>query len=193
MITIKERDKKLEELWAELDDVPFNPETEESEAEYQHFPVGTHKFEIWKWFDERYSKGVASLIYQNSNADTITTERLYYLNKLTFPCRHEDCVYNASGNCRFALINEVCPETSTTGCKDYYSKIPTKSWVWNEAPFRLEEVLQVPKEKLTAEVINGVRYALYDSDESLFDYEKIDNVIEEKLSQYNIAVGDNCE
>ena len=193
MITIKERDKKLEELWAELDDVPFNPETDESEAEYQHFPVGTHKFEIWKWFDERYSKGVAALIYQNSNADTVTTERLCYLNQLTFSCRHDDGVYNASGNCRFALRNEVCPEISTTGCKDYYSKIPSKSWVWNEAPFRLEEVLKIPKEKLTAEVINGVRAALYDSDEMLFDYEKIDNIIEEKLSQYNIVVGDNCE
>ncbi len=56
-------DAELEKLWAEFADVPMNPETECMEAPFLGFPAGTPREDIWHWFDERYSKGVASLLY----------------------------------------------------------------------------------------------------------------------------------
>ncbi len=61
--TLRERDKILEDLWAEFGDIPMNPETECMEQSFFGFPVGTHREDIWHWFDERHSKGVAYLLY----------------------------------------------------------------------------------------------------------------------------------
>ena len=63
MATLQDRDAVLEALWKQLDDVPMNPETEELEAAFLHFPAGTNRLEIWHWFDDRYSKGVSFLLY----------------------------------------------------------------------------------------------------------------------------------
>lgn len=56
-------DKELEHLWSEFGDIPMNPETEEIEEEFLFFPIGTHREEIWYWFDEEYPKGVIGLMY----------------------------------------------------------------------------------------------------------------------------------
>jgi len=56
------RDAELESLWEAFGDAPMNPETECMEAEFIGFPAGTHREEIWEWFDERHSKGVAFLM-----------------------------------------------------------------------------------------------------------------------------------
>lgn len=64
--TLAERDAKLEQLWNEFSDVPMNPETECMEEQFLAFPVGTHREVIWHWFDKRYSKGVAHLLYGGS-------------------------------------------------------------------------------------------------------------------------------
>lgn len=56
-------DRELEVLWEQFGDLPMNPETECMEAAFLDFPAGTHREEIWHWFDERYSKGVAALMY----------------------------------------------------------------------------------------------------------------------------------
>lgn len=56
-------DENLEELWALLGDVPMDPRTERMEFSFLHFPAGTEREAIWHWFDERYSKGVAALLY----------------------------------------------------------------------------------------------------------------------------------
>ena len=61
--TLAERDAELERLWAEFDDVPMNPETECMDEPFLGFPVGTHREDIWHWFDERHSQGVAYLLY----------------------------------------------------------------------------------------------------------------------------------
>lgn len=58
-----ERDVRLEELWAEFGDLPMEPVTECIEEQFLGFQAGTHREEIWHWFDERYSKGVAALLY----------------------------------------------------------------------------------------------------------------------------------
>ena len=60
-------DKKAEELWESLTDVPMNPETEQIEESWQHFPEGTDREKIWKWFDEIYSGGVAELLNGGKN------------------------------------------------------------------------------------------------------------------------------
>ena len=61
--TLAERDTALEKLWEEFGDVPMNPETECREAPFLDFPAGTFREDIWRWFDERHSKGVAYLMY----------------------------------------------------------------------------------------------------------------------------------
>lgn len=56
-------DLALEQLWQAFGDISMNPETECVEAPFLNFPAGTHREEIWHWFDKYYSKGVAALMY----------------------------------------------------------------------------------------------------------------------------------
>lgn len=42
----------LSQLWEKLGDIPVN-ENDEIEENFLNFPVGTSKFDIWHWFDER--------------------------------------------------------------------------------------------------------------------------------------------
>ena len=65
--TLAERDAKLESLWAEFGDVPMDPKTECMEAPFLDFPAGTAREDIWHWFDERHSNGVAYLLYGQQN------------------------------------------------------------------------------------------------------------------------------
>lgn len=64
--TLKERDEQLEALWKDFGNVPFNPDAETIEEDFLSFPAGTDREEIWHWFDERHSKGVAYLLYKTS-------------------------------------------------------------------------------------------------------------------------------
>ena len=61
--TPEERDRHLESLWKELDDVLMDPETETIEAPFYIFSAGTNREEIWRWFDQHYSRGVAYLLH----------------------------------------------------------------------------------------------------------------------------------
>lgn len=61
--SLKERDQALENMWNEFADVPMNPDTECMEEPFLDFPAGTRREDIWHWFDERHSKGVAYLLY----------------------------------------------------------------------------------------------------------------------------------
>ena len=40
--------------------MPINND-DEIEEDFIDFPAGTYRFEIWRWFDELYSKGVKAL------------------------------------------------------------------------------------------------------------------------------------
>lgn len=62
MPTLGERDKKLEELWKKFGDIPMDPKTECIDEPFLGFPSGTEREAVWRWFDERYSKGVAYLL-----------------------------------------------------------------------------------------------------------------------------------
>ena len=55
-------DDQLRTLWNIFEDVPMDPGTEEIEERFLSFPAGTHREEIWHWFDERYNGGVHALM-----------------------------------------------------------------------------------------------------------------------------------
>lgn len=71
--TLRDRDAELERLWAEFGDVPMNPETECMGEPFLGFPAGTHREDIWHWFDERHSRGVAYLL----NGDMQSVKKCY--------------------------------------------------------------------------------------------------------------------
>lgn len=60
-------DATLERRWKELADVPFDDHGPESDMKLAEdwwcFEKGTEREDIWHWFDERHSKGVAFLMY----------------------------------------------------------------------------------------------------------------------------------
>ncbi len=64
-----DKDVQLEEVWRKFGDIPMDPETENIEEDFLHFPAGTNRMEIWRWFDEQHSKGVAYLAGQDGRKD----------------------------------------------------------------------------------------------------------------------------
>ena len=50
---------EVKELWYEFEDVPMNPATECIEVDWRHFKKGTHRYEIWHWFEEQFHVSVA--------------------------------------------------------------------------------------------------------------------------------------
>ena len=58
----------LEMFWDEFGDIPINDDDEILES-YLWWPVGTNRFDIWHWFDEKYPGGVKKLMHlEESNA-----------------------------------------------------------------------------------------------------------------------------
>lgn len=115
-----DRDKELEELWVQFGDVPMDLDTECIEEAFGEFPAGTHCEDIWHWFDERHSKGVAYLMYNGIEDYVPETRRLYGLKKLCVECESQNCQFNHGGECRFALVHEREPRiTDDDGCIDY--------------------------------------------------------------------------
>lgn len=116
--TVKETDALMEELWAQFADVPMDPDTELMEDDFLHFPHGTSREEIWHWFDEHYSKGVAALLYGCDGVDrTADSAKMLYLSELCDECESRDCAYNHDGICRYAMVHEKAPKiTEEDGC-----------------------------------------------------------------------------
>lgn len=48
----------LMELWDKFSEVPINND-DEIEEDFLCFPVGTYRFDVWHWFDERCPNGLA--------------------------------------------------------------------------------------------------------------------------------------
>lgn len=120
LVPLSERDRELEELWGEFTDVPVDPDTERIEDDFLCFPRGTPKEDVWRWFDERYSKGVYHLIYGFDGVDrTDRIAKILYLTELCEECETESCVYNEAGECRFSLVHDRAPrKTEDDGCID---------------------------------------------------------------------------
>lgn len=51
--------RNIEELWDKLENHPYDPETECITEPYVIFPAGTHREEIWHWFEESFGISVA--------------------------------------------------------------------------------------------------------------------------------------
>lgn len=59
-------DRMLEQIWTELEDVAFIQDEDNMtvlDEVWEGFPVGTAREEIWAWFDEHHSKGIAYIMY----------------------------------------------------------------------------------------------------------------------------------
>jgi len=119
METLEYRDDLLEDYWADLADIPVDPDTDKLEEPFMSFPAGTDKEDVWRWFDERHSKGVAYLLYHDGVDRTDEMSKLYYLKQLCDECHSYDCCYNHSGICRFAMVHERKPHIHDDGCLDY--------------------------------------------------------------------------
>ena len=50
------------ELWEELGNTPIDSE-ERIEMPFKHFPVGTHREDIWEWFENTFSVRVIDLMF----------------------------------------------------------------------------------------------------------------------------------
>lgn len=133
-----ERDRHLESLWAELADVPMNPETETMEAPFCIFPTGSSRDDIWRWFDKHHSKGVAYLLYSG-------------------------------------VISTMDNEDALT------------KFLQQEVPYRLEEILEAPSEKITPALLQDCVDALRSDSEILFNYDRIDDKLRETLKQHGIG------
>lgn len=54
----------IDELWSEFGDVPMNPATECIEESWRDFPAGTHREDIWHWFENTFNVSVHDLMYR---------------------------------------------------------------------------------------------------------------------------------
>ncbi|MCR2050924.1 hypothetical protein NSB25_27260 [Acetatifactor muris] len=52
----------VKDLWENFGEVAMNPETEEIEEPWKHFLPGTHREDIWHWFEEQFDISVAELM-----------------------------------------------------------------------------------------------------------------------------------
>lgn len=72
----KYTDNEIEKMWDELADVPFNEDSEGKlilSVDWKDFTKGTDRDEIWHFFDENHSKGVAWLLYEYTS-DNLTKD-----------------------------------------------------------------------------------------------------------------------
>lgn len=53
----------VKNLWNEFGDVPMDPATECIEEDWCGHPAGTHREDIWRWFEETFNVRVADLMY----------------------------------------------------------------------------------------------------------------------------------
>ncbi|MCD8109982.1 MAG: hypothetical protein LUE14_07775 [Clostridiales bacterium] len=52
-------ERSYKELWEELADIPIDSETETIDTDWIGFPAGTHREDIWHWFEDYYKISVA--------------------------------------------------------------------------------------------------------------------------------------
>lgn len=54
----------IKDLWVEFGDVPMNLDTECIEENWHGFPAGTHREEIWHWFEDEFEIPIHKLMYE---------------------------------------------------------------------------------------------------------------------------------
>lgn len=120
--TLRDRDEELGEMWASFADVPMNSETECIEEKFMGWEPGTNREEIWHWFDERHSKGVAYLLYGDGVDRTPEMAQLCYQKQLCKECDAEHCAFNPEGVCLFPMVGGRSPDLNDNGCNDFCYK-----------------------------------------------------------------------
>lgn len=117
LMTLEERDAILEDLWDEFLNTPLDTDREIIEDDFLDFPHGTKLEEIWDWFDQRYSKGVYYLLYNDGVDRTSEIAKLTFLHQLCQECDSKNCCFNNDGECHYALVHETQPRiTDEDGC-----------------------------------------------------------------------------
>lgn len=119
LVPLAARDEALEALLTKLEDVPMNPETEKIEEPFLHWPVGTDRLDIWRWFDARYSKGVAHLLYRDGVDRTMELANLTFRMQMCSECDAENCAFNPEGICGYPLLYGKDPGQSFDGCEGF--------------------------------------------------------------------------
>jgi hypothetical protein len=49
---------ELEKMWEEFGDIPTNSD-DEIEVDFYGWEKGTYRFDIWHWFDEKFTNAIA--------------------------------------------------------------------------------------------------------------------------------------
>lgn len=62
LVSEDDEKSKILILWEEFGAIPMAPVTERIEAPWLHFPSGTHREEIWSWFENTYKIIIGDLI-----------------------------------------------------------------------------------------------------------------------------------
>jgi len=62
---LRDRDNTIESIWESVAGIPIDPEKNVTLAPVDDWPIGTNLTKLIEWFDARYSKGAAPLIYQH--------------------------------------------------------------------------------------------------------------------------------
>ena len=113
-------DCALERLWAELEDIPMDPRTERMEARFLHFPAGTERKDIWRWFNARYSQGIVSLLYGGASSCGSPMGQSARLEGLCPKGSLGDWTPSRAGVCYASLILGRNPQTIEGGkCSAY--------------------------------------------------------------------------
>lgn len=128
--TTAERDAFLEKLWKRLGDIPVdNEECIKEDLKLDDgtilFDSGTHREDVWLWFDQRYSKGVSALMFTNPKAaddNIVKTAMKAYISCETEEC-YASCRFANEGRCYIPIIKRRKPNRDDNGeCMDH---IPT--------------------------------------------------------------------
>lgn len=123
----EERDRHLESLWAELADVPMDPETETIETAFYIFSAGTSRDDIWRWFDQFHSKGVVHLLHGDVPPADSETSLLEQFIRQEVPFRLVDVLDIPSERISDAALQDcVAALNSDTSVLFNYDRIDDK-------------------------------------------------------------------
>lgn len=67
---------------------------------------------------------------------------------------------------------------------------PLLGFIKQEVPFRLENIFNIPSEKITPNIVDVCVWSLYDNSDVMFDYDSMDDHLRELLKEYDIDPDD---
>lgn len=70
----REVDIFLEILWSEFSNIPVNEDDDTIDESFYIWNKGTDKMDIWHWFDNKYSKGLAEGLMCLGESDDVTLD-----------------------------------------------------------------------------------------------------------------------